>query len=282
MTDQPLPSGTAVTQKSCYDAADRLTKTDTSAIGTTLAYDSRGRTTTLGVDHYTYDAADRHVSTTAGSTTVGYVRDPQDRIIARTLAGVPTACYGYTGDGDTPDQTLGVSGSVCSATAMETTYSLPGGATVTKRGSTATDVWSLSNIHGDTLAITNGSGVKQGTTLTYNPDGSSLGALPDNSAGNFDNAWEGQHQRPLEHEPGLQPTIEMGARPYNVALGRFLAIDPVLGGTRTNDYGYVADPVNVADLNGMKPCGGCGRDHSKKRRYRHVEKVQISPSAPTI
>ncbi|HNI34077.1 MAG TPA: RHS repeat-associated core domain-containing protein, partial [Microthrixaceae bacterium] len=44
--------------------------------------------------------------------------------------------------------------------------------------------------------------------------------------------------------------IEMGARPYQTTLGRFLATDPIEGGT-PNDYMYVADPINRDDLTGL-------------------------------
>ena len=46
----------------------------------------------------------------------------------------------------------------------------------------------------------------------------------------------------------------MGARPYRADLGRFLRIDPVEGGATFSDYGYVVDPVNGFDLNGMWGC----------------------------
>ncbi len=86
--------------------------------------------------------------------------------------------------------------------------------------------------------------------MTYDPFGNPLAGIVDNQAGEYDNGWLGQHQRPLEHQTGLRPMIEMGARPYNPILGRFVRADPIEGGTTTNDYGYVRDPINQYDLTG--------------------------------
>jgi RHS repeat-associated protein len=51
----------------------------------------------------------------------------------------------------------------------------------------------------------------------------------------------------------LDPTanlIEMGARPYDPNLGRFLAVDPIDGGS-LNNYDYAGqDPINGYDLSG--------------------------------
>lgn len=44
----------------------------------------------------------------------------------------------------------------------------------------------------------------------------------------------------------------MGARLYNPQTGRFLSVDPVLGGN-SNAYTYPNDPVNMSDTTGM--CG---------------------------
>jgi RHS repeat-associated protein len=132
---------------------------------------------------------------------------------------------------------------------QEVTYSLPGGALLTTRATG--NVWSYPNIHGDIAATANQAGVKQGATRVYDPYGNLIaGGVPDNSAGNFDYAWLGQHQRPLETEPTLQPLIEMGARQYSPILGRSLEVDPIEGGS-ANDYEYVnAEPIDAFDLTG--------------------------------
>ena len=93
-------------------------------------------------------------------------------------------------------------------------------------------------------------GVKQGTTLAYDPYGNTT-TLPDNSNGNWDYGWVGNNSKGTEHATGLVVNIEMGARIYNPTLGRFLSVDPIEGGTTTNDYGYVGDPINQFDLTGL-------------------------------
>jgi RHS repeat-associated protein len=213
-----------------------------------------------------YDSADRHIISKLPGGAVEYVRDATDRIVTRKLSGVISAKYAYTASADSPSLTLNSAGTV-----TERTISLPGGVVVTARGTTASDVWSYPNIHGDIVATANGAGTKAGATRGYDPFGNLLGTstTPDNSAGPFDYGWHGSAQRPLEYSSGFTPLIEMGARQYSSLLGRFLQVDPVAGGN-LNPYMYVHDPVNSSDLDGK--CGTWGnpwrrcRNSKRKRR----------------
>ena len=64
--------------------------------------------------------------------------------------------------------------------------------------------------------------------------------------------WVGSAMRSSANQGGL---IQMGARMYNPATGRFLTTDPVPGRT-PNPSTYPPDPVNMYDLAGTWSIGG--------------------------
>ena len=237
-----IDNGVAVSSY-CYDMADR----QIAASG--IAYDSHQNQVLHDGDTYRYDQADRHLTTlVAGVRQVTLARDALDRIVARTDTDLATNTtsttrYGFAGAGDLVSAVYDTANNL-----IETTVALPGGVLYTKRAGTSTDVWSYPNTHGDVAATRVNSTV---TAFNWDPYGNPVGAVPDNSAGTVDWGWLGQHQRTLDHPSGLNPVIEMGTRVYQPDTGRFQQTDPIEDGTTTNPYGYVPDPINQYDLDGL-------------------------------
>ena len=106
-------------------------------------------------------------------------------------------------------------------------------------------------------------GAKLGGTRWFSPWGEASANVLDNLDGDADLGYLGQHAKLTEHGTGIEPLINMGARPYHIGLGRFLTVDPVEGGC-ANDYTYVfGDPVNQSDLSGRQSCAGGAEWHRR-------------------
>ena len=249
----------------CYDNADRLTSTSVAGApsdpnpllasnlsSSNLVYDVQGNTTRLADESLTYDVSGNNTGTTlSDGTKVQYQRDVSGTVVSRTSTppvGTATTIW-YSG----PFVLTGTSGAV-----LQATVSLPGGATVEIDGS-GTKSWSYPDLHGDNIIQADGAGARVGTRATYDPFGQPIDpvtgnigtntaddAVADTSPGQADQAWAGGAGKLYEHADDVA-TIEMGARQYVPALGRFLETDPVAGGN-ADDYNYPNDPNNQSDL----------------------------------
>jgi RHS repeat-associated protein len=163
-----------------------------------------------------------------------------------TTTGGPrpgTVTNHYAGSGDSPSWITEADG-----TWTRNVTALGGLAAIQKSDGTST--LQLANLHGDVVATCDNSTAATGIQAYF--EQTEYGSpRPDNTTNPTRYAWLGTAQRSFDALAGL---ALMGVRLYNPTTGRFLQVDPVIGGN-ANAYDYCsADPINCRDLNGKRSC----------------------------
>ncbi len=224
-----------------YDGADRL-------LGEGLAYDAFGHITNLPASlaggkalSTSYFANDVVASQSQNGVTNTYQLDAKLRHRQRLQAGglEGTEVFHYATPGDSPAWTergttwtrniVGIGGELAAVQESGKEITLP-----------------LTNLHGDVVASAAISPSVTALKGTFGYD--EFGNPTSGSAGRF--GWLGGMQRRTELPSGI---VQMGARNYVPAIGRFLSADPIAGGS-ASAYDYAnADPVNLFDFSGLKP-----------------------------
>lgn len=225
-----------------YDAADRL-------VNPGIVYDDFGRTATLpgylaGGKTLTtsYFSTDMVASQTQDGVTNTFQLDAalrqRQRIQGGGFEGVEV--FHYTSGSDTPSWTqLGSDWN-------RNVFGIGGGISAIQRSSSGT-LLQLSNLHGDIVATASLSVAASGPVDTFDYDEFGMPKQEDTPQ----IGWLGG--KGVGTEFSATGIIQMGARSYVPAIGRFISADPILGGS-ANPYDYVnADPVNRLDLTGEAP-----------------------------
>jgi RHS repeat-associated protein len=214
---------------------DQLTSATVNGSTTNFGYTADGQVRARGSDTFTWDGWNRISGGTFAGSSLTYGYDARGALRSRASGGAVT--HYLLGDLFETD----------GSGAITTSYSDgPAGDLAQFSGpptSSSTATYLYYSGHGDLAAEADPAGART-ASHTYDPYGAPLDTPPANTTSHrFTGEWNKQYD-------ATDNLILMGARPYDPTLGRFLAVDPIEGGS-LNSYDYVGqDPTNNYDLDG--------------------------------
>lgn len=232
-------AGTSIVETYSYStgALDQLASvTKTGQAATTFSHKSGGELATRGADTLTWDGRGRQSGGTFAGTSLAYGFDPDGFRRERVSGGETTR---YLGAG--LFETNGV------GTITVSDIDGPAGDLSTYAGppqAASTVTYRYYDGHGNVAAEADQTGVRT-AAYAYDPFGSLRAGSA--SANATSERFTGRWDKKFDSSSGL---IQMGVRPYDPALGRFLAIDPVEGGAFNGYDSALQDPINAYDLDG--------------------------------
>jgi RHS repeat-associated protein len=215
-----------------------------------MTYDPFGRITTMPADLVSgsgnetigYYSNDLINTLTQGSTTETWALDPANRYLTSTQTGAATATTNhYSDSSDSPSwSSITNSMGVTSTTVNDPDLTGSLAATTSDNSSATSVTYQLTDQQGNVIATTPPS-EGQVSAVSNDPYGTDLW-------GTNRYEWLGGDQRDGSSLGGI---VLMGARGYAPEIGRFLSVDPVLGGN-DNPYVYPSDPIVNSDTNGAQ------------------------------
>ena len=248
-----------------YDSDQRETLKGTWNTGATLC---TGTGLTTNERSGFWDGRNRHYDGQYAGTFVGRSFDPLDRELERHVnsTSTHTRFYSYAGTSDAPvfetDTNGVIKQSYIPGAPLRYTCDYLVDSACSARPTTGTAEYLYNNPHGDLAATADAAGART-SALTYEPFGKPRQTPPTNQANLSRDLWLGADHRRYDNNSGL---VEMGARPYDPTIGRFLAVDPRDAGS-CNAYDYVCqDPINDSDPDGLGP-GPCPSASETGKRH---------------
>jgi RHS repeat-associated protein len=217
----------------------------------TYTYDRNGNQKAAGPTTFSYDLANRLVSTTSGTTTTTYTYDGLGRRLraATGTTAAKTTKYLWDNAGDLPQVALERDG----ADRLLRRYVF--GAARISMNTGTTPFYYHHDPLGSVANLTSSTGASQ-WTYAYEPYGATRTETKNNTKApaNF-MKFAGEYLDPT----GL---YHLRARQYDAANGRFLTTDPLpaqLTDAYVSSYVYASDkPTTLIDPSGLRPENTCG------------------------